>query len=152
MIEEIHEEATDERSFGTKKSALETMRKIDKSITLAPSTLGHEVRKHFQCEPCLEKGMIDILKSMNVHERQDMADSTDEKGSFLDKTISLRNKCDSLCIMEGLNDVVKCIEDALEGHWTDEDSNPGESLSPQDPCPEESSDGLREDEKNNGSD
>lgn len=69
MIEQIRDEATCECSFGRKRSALETLRKIGKSITMVPSTLGHEVRKHFECDPCIQEGMLDILKSMNLEEK-----------------------------------------------------------------------------------
>lgn len=81
-----------------------------------------------------------------------MAQATDEKGSFLDKAISLRNECDGLCIMEGLNDVVKCMEDALEGIWTDADSDPGESRSDLDALEERDSDEGHDDEENDGRD
>lgn len=51
-IRTIHKQASGECSFGTKKSAMETLRKMGKSIALAPSTLGSEVRKHFSHDPC----------------------------------------------------------------------------------------------------
>lgn len=71
-IKEIGKDATDHASYGTKKNALETLRKIGKTIALADDTIGHEVRKQFQWETCLEKTMLRIAKSMTAEERAKM--------------------------------------------------------------------------------
>ena len=68
--------------------------------------------------------MYEILKHTTLFERQDMAEVTDEKGRFLDKVIWPKNELSGLCIME-LDEVVEIMEQALERHCTDEDTDPG---------------------------
>jgi type II secretory ATPase GspE/PulE/Tfp pilus assembly ATPase PilB-like protein len=59
MISTISQKASAQHtSFGTKRSALETLRKIGKTICLSGDTVGHEVRKQFQHESALEDAMI----------------------------------------------------------------------------------------------
>lgn len=100
IIESIGNEASGQRSFATKKSALETLRKIGEILVLAPSTLGSEVQKQFQYGDYLRDAMVGILESMSLDEKQDMAEATDEKGRFLDKVIWIRNAFDDLCVMD----------------------------------------------------
>lgn len=113
IIDSIRKGAGVNCTFGTRNSALENLRKIGKSIVLTDDTLGSEVRKGFQCEDFLRDGMYEILKTMDVLERQQMAEATDKKGSFLDKVIWLNDELSRYC-MPGLDDVVKTMEDALE--------------------------------------
>jgi hypothetical protein len=84
-VKSIRRQAHADTSFGTRKSALETLRKIGKSIVLAPSTLGHEVLKQMQEDATLPEAMLAILASMTVEERLAAAHSADEKGSLLQK-------------------------------------------------------------------
>ena len=81
-------------SFGTRKSALETLRKIGKSLMMAPSTLGSEVKKQLAYDPTLPDAMERILLEITVKQEQrlEVARSTDEKGSFIDKFVELQNE------------------------------------------------------------
>ena len=113
-IEAIREQVKPESSFGTKKNALETLRKIGKSICLAPDTLGHEVVKQFQSDDCLEDAMKEILQTMTAEERIDIAKSTDAKGQFMDKMDELVGLADGYCIFEALTEIVRMLEGGAE--------------------------------------
>ncbi|KAK6392198.1 hypothetical protein LTR65_003970 [Meristemomyces frigidus] len=112
-IASIEKQAHPDTSYGTKKSALETLRRIGKSIMLAPSTLGHEVIKHMQEDDALPNAMISILESMSVDERLRLADSSDEKGCFYDRVGELVADADDLCIFEELSSVVELLDGAV---------------------------------------
>lgn len=102
-------------SFGTKKSALETLRKIGKSVTLAPSRLGSEVIKQFQYEDCVEDTMKAILLGISEDDIKKVAQAADEKGMFVDKVDELQASAAGLCIMEGLEEVLNILDDAIDG-------------------------------------
>jgi hypothetical protein len=55
--------------YGTKKSVLETLRKIRKTIVLSTGTIEHEDRNQLQYEMCLEKAMLRIARSIATEER-----------------------------------------------------------------------------------
>jgi hypothetical protein len=60
-------------SFGTRRSGLETLRKIGKSVALAGGAgevLGREVVKIFLFDTCLESTMLRIARSFTADERE----------------------------------------------------------------------------------
>jgi hypothetical protein len=99
-IKAIGKEAKDHASFGTKKSALETLRKIGKSIALGDDTIGHEIKKQFQWENCLEETMLRIAKGMTAEERAKMFTK-----EFKEKLEELEDLAEDHCIFEKLKDV-----------------------------------------------
>lgn len=114
-IEYIRKNATKaDATSPTKQSALETLRKIGKSVTLAPSTLGSEVQKQLGSDDCLERAMIEIVLSLNMAERKMVALSEDEKGRFVDKVEALWGESDGLCIFERLPEVLALLAAAVE--------------------------------------
>jgi hypothetical protein len=65
-IAEIGEQAGQSpASFGTKKSALETLRKIGKTVILSGDTIGHRVRKRFQADGTFGNAMLQIVGKLN---------------------------------------------------------------------------------------
>lgn len=101
-------------TFGTKQSALETLRKIGKSIVLAPSTLGSEVRKQFQRDDCLEEAMLDVLASLQIDQRKQIALAEDAKGKFVDKVDELWKTAGGLCILTRMKEVWENLRAAIE--------------------------------------
>jgi hypothetical protein len=100
-IEAINKATPEHASFGTKKSALETLRKIGKSIALGNAdVLGHEVQKQFQWDHSLETTMLRIAESMSVEERNKFMTA-----EFEDKLLELERLGDDHCIFESLKDV-----------------------------------------------
>lgn len=114
VIETISKRATPDSSLGTKISALETLRKIGKSIALSGGdTLGHEVIKCFQTTDVLEEAMSEILESMA--EAGCVSGMSDE---FIDKLEELIKLGEGRCIFAGLSGTLAFFEK--------EDENPDE--------------------------
>ncbi|RYC61651.1 hypothetical protein CHU98_g4569 [Xylaria longipes] len=85
-ITAIGEQTRAESSYGTKLSALETLRKIARTVLLADDTLGHEVRKQFQEDSCIADEMLRIAQSMSPEEQLRAGATSDEKGSLAEKS------------------------------------------------------------------
>jgi hypothetical protein len=114
-------------SFGTKRSALETLRKIGKTICLSGDVIGYEVRKQFQHESALEDAMSAIVAEMSVDECQEMCAIHDGRSSFLIKMEELLQLSGGYCLFARLEDVLVSLagevdEDGDEdGDGEDED-------------------------------
>ena len=105
-------------NFGTKRSALETLRKIGKSICLSGDgdVVGHEVRKNFQYDTHLEDAMYEIVRSMAVSERE-----TIMRTEWKSKLYELEELGQSYCVFENLCKVI----DVVEGKAAEEDDDEG---------------------------
>jgi hypothetical protein len=95
-------------SFGTRRSALETLRKIGKTICLSSNdTLGHEVQKQFNSCSDSEDAMLAILEHMTEAERRAMMAGDDGRGhSFLNQLLELQSLADDNCVFPNLKDVI----------------------------------------------
>lgn len=67
-IDSIGTQVKPESSLGTKINAIETIRKIAKTILLAGDTLGHEVRKQFSYDTSISGNLVAILEEMTPEE------------------------------------------------------------------------------------
>ena len=103
-IKAIGKDTPAHASFDTKKSALQTLRKIGKTIALSTDVVGHEVRIQFQSESCLEMTMLRIVKSMTQRERAMVL--TDELEEKLEE---LEGLAEDHCIFERLKDVRRVL-------------------------------------------
>lgn len=120
-IKAIGKAATPHASYGPKKSALETLRKIGKTIALSTGTIGHEVQKQFQWDHYLERTMLQIAKSMTDEEQAKML--TDE---FAEKLVELEGLAEDHCIFEKLKDVRLVLsgeQASSDGKTEDEDED-----------------------------
>ena len=99
-IKTIKKKCTKNASFETKKNALETLRKIAKSICLSDGIMGHEIRKSFQWDPLLMPTMLDIAKSLTVAEIERLRPWCD------DKLVELYGISDGYCIFENVDQVI----------------------------------------------
>ena len=102
-VEEISQSVVEYSSYGTKRSAIETLRKIGKSICLSGDELGRQVKKQFQWNFCLQDAMNHVVQSMTADEKAEM--KMLNGGQFLDKLEELIDLSEDLCIFEGLEDV-----------------------------------------------
>lgn len=93
-------------SFATKRSGLETLCKIGKTICLSDYGLGYEVRKQFEHETALEDAMIDIVFTMNDEERVEMCAVSDGRSTFLQKMELLRRFGGECGLFDGLGRVL----------------------------------------------
>jgi hypothetical protein len=110
----VGQASTHHASFGTKRSALETLRKIGKTICMSSNdTLGHEVQKQFSHESSFVDAVKSILDVMSDEECDKMCDLNDGRSSFLVKMEELRKLSDDYCCFEGFDKVVAL----LAGTW-----------------------------------
>jgi hypothetical protein len=116
IIRGIARDARKNASYGTKRSALVTIRKIGKSICLAPSTLGSEVRKHMGHDNALTDTMTAIMEGMNFDERVRMGeeDDGDGKGDFFSEVIELRNMAAGYCLFGDLGEAIDIMADPAQ--------------------------------------
>jgi hypothetical protein len=117
-IEVINKATPEHASFGTKKSALETLRKIGKTIALSSDVVGHEVRIQFQGETCLEKTMLRIARGMTAEERAKVL--TEEFDAKLEE---LEQLAEGHCILEKMSYVRRVLsgEDVSSDEGEEED-------------------------------
>lgn len=125
-IETIASKTKKESSHATKLSALETLRKIAKTILLSDGDcLGSEVRKSFQSDTCLEDAMLGILESMTDDEIYEAGENISEIGkpSLLYKVEWVESEVKGYCVFESMGDVVAAFEranpDNIQGQSTD---------------------------------
>ncbi|KAJ8119647.1 hypothetical protein O1611_g10562 [Lasiodiplodia mahajangana] len=131
-INSIGDETHPQSSYGTKLSAIETLRKIAKTILLAEDTLGSEVRKEFQHETCLSDIMLRVAESMSPEEQRCAGANTDAKGSLATKLRWVCDEAKSYCLegFDGLRDVLALIEprDLVSEHGKDRLQQPRMSM------------------------
>lgn len=103
------------------RSALETLRKIGKTICLSADTLGHEFQKHFQHGDDLECAKQSIVDYMSQEQRNAVLDADDDdgKGNFEEKMIELIDLCDGRCIFEGLQEVLDDLNGDVDAEGVD---------------------------------
>jgi hypothetical protein len=102
-IQAIADRAYATSSYGTKLSALETLRKIAKTVLLTKDTLGYEVRKQFQYETILADTMLAIAESMTEDEQLRAGENNpDGKGTLSSKLNRVAHETRSLSI-DGLD-------------------------------------------------
>ena len=97
-IEAIAKECPEDASFETKKNALETCRKIGKTVCISNSVIGDEVRKNFKYVPGVVTTMWPIADSLTAEERRRIID-----GEFGEKLLELENLAIKYLIFEGLD-------------------------------------------------
>ncbi len=105
-------------SFKTKESALETLRKIGKSICLSNGIIGREIRKYYQWGGRLVPTMSTIVKSLTNEEMEKLRPWCDEK------LVELQRLSAGYCIFEDLIEVVDLwVGDAESEDIGSSDSN-----------------------------
>lgn len=114
-IESIGSQVSLDSSFGTKLSALETLRKIAKTVLLSTNCLGHEVRKEFQYDACLTTPLRNIAVYMDEDEARTAGHNVSEqgKGTLLEKMKWVLGEWKSYCL--GGTDDLLAVVDRLAG-------------------------------------
>ena len=118
-FETIQRRCPQTASFKTKENALETLRKIGKSICLSNGIIGHEVRKDYQSGGELVPVMFQIAESLTEDEAERLRPWCE------DKLVELKRLADGYCIFEGLDEVIELWGWAEEGEDEDEGSGDG---------------------------
>jgi len=128
IIKSISRQTPDHACFSTKRSAMETLRKIGKTICLGNGCIGHEVHKGFQYNSCLEDAMLRIVEGMSEEERDDLVCEAAD-GEFLDKMVELGALKKGYCLFEGLDAVVALLEGVSDGDEDGEEDDEEEEES-----------------------
>ena len=116
-IEKIRKGCPKTASFKTKENALETLRKIGKSICLSNGVVGHEIRIFYQGKTSLVSTMLGIAKSLTYEELENLRPWCDEKLAELQKLAH------GYCILEGLNEVIDLWGDEYGDDESSSDDN-----------------------------
>lgn len=116
----IQQQCPKHASFGTKKNALETLRKIAKSICLSTGIIPREIRNDGGGE--LMEVMATIVSSLTDEQRGQLKPWCDDKLSELQKMAH------ESCIFEDVSEIIDLIhddgdEDEVEDEVEDEDSD-----------------------------
>lgn len=105
-IDEIADNVYVESSFGTKSSAVETLRKIGKSICLAGDTLGREVKQQFEWTGAYVPGILKCLEAMTAEERARLCEVNTE---LVPKFEELIKYCNDNCIFNQEGELEECL-------------------------------------------
>lgn len=118
-FETIRTRCPETASVKTKESALETLRKIGKSICLSHGVVGREIRKNYSSGGSLVPVMLDIAESLTDEEAERLRPWCD------DKLVELQEIADRHCIFEELGQVIELWGGDEEGEDEDEDNSNG---------------------------
>lgn len=95
----------------TRFNGLSVLRKIGKTIALSSTdTLGHEVQKQFQWDPCLEEGMLKIVSAMKPEERRAIRVDKSGPEALWPKLLELKDLGKGYCLFEKLGEVLDLLE------------------------------------------
>ena len=108
-----------------KEDALETLRKIGKSICCSNGFVGREIRKGYQYDEALESTMLEIGESLTYEESERLRPWRD------DKLVELQRNADGCCIFEGLGKVIQLWggDEEVEGEGSSDNNEEGDSQS-----------------------
>lgn len=111
-IEDIRDRCPPYASYVTKFSALETLRKIGKTIIMSnDDELGREVQNDFGHDTVIEDAIKDIIEPMTSEERKDLMQEPCGDMIWMDKLKELHNLGEDYGIFESLADVIALLED-----------------------------------------
>jgi len=122
-IDAIRDEASKPGTlFASRRSALETLRKIAKMVCCAPGKIGRAVRYHFRDHGRLEHAMRSILRGMTEKERKDMCEAERGGATFLWKMEELEGLAEEHRIWERIGKVIKSLCSGIVEQSDGEDS------------------------------
>ncbi|KAK8209266.1 hypothetical protein IWZ01DRAFT_542094 [Phyllosticta capitalensis] len=103
IICSISKKASKYPSYGTRKNAIMTLRKIGKSIALSVGVIPREVRKSYDSSPNnFDDAFLYLAKSFKSWERASILKEEENIGSFEDKLVELIEDSRGYCIFPGL--------------------------------------------------
>jgi hypothetical protein len=145
IIQSIAEQAGERHaSFGTKASALETLRKIGMTICASSGdTLGSEVRKQFSHDSEFVDAMQTVVDALSDAECEKMCAVHDGRSTFLQKMEELKSVASGYCCFKGLAEVIDALTRAADNEEGEEEEAEEE---------EEEGDSDEHDSEDDGSD
>ena len=107
-IEKVRRSCPKTASFKTKENALETLRKIGKSICLSNGVVGHEIRKSCGRQTTLISTILGIAESLANEEIERLRPWCN------DKLVELQGIANGYCVFEDLAEVIDLWGDDRE--------------------------------------
>ena len=109
-IKDIRDRSPAHANLSTKVNALETLRKIGKTIALsAGDTMAREIRLSFQRNSILEDTMMGIVQSMTAEERETTSYEPHEDVTWIEKLEELKGIADGYSLFESLDEVLELL-------------------------------------------
>ncbi|KAK3647032.1 hypothetical protein LTR56_008198 [Elasticomyces elasticus] len=108
-IEEVRADGHIHASYGTKKSALNTLREIGIELVFPRTLLAHEVAQRFRNDGQITSLMLAILRSMSAEDIIRLARTTSNSGTFLGKTKELVKVARDRGMLLGIGRVVEIL-------------------------------------------
>ncbi|KAK3641362.1 hypothetical protein LTR56_011390 [Elasticomyces elasticus] len=97
-------------SYGTKKSALNTLREIGSELVFPRTLLAHEVAQRFRNDGQIPYIMLEILESMSSENILRLARTTSSSGTFLGKMKELVKVAHDRGLLLGIGRIVERLE------------------------------------------
>ncbi|KAK5675817.1 hypothetical protein LTS10_011548 [Elasticomyces elasticus] len=97
-------------SYGTKKSALNTLREIGSELVFPRTLLAHEVTLRFRNDGQIPYAMLVILESMSAEDIERLARATSKSGTFLGKMKELAKVAHDRAMLHPIGRIVEILE------------------------------------------
>lgn len=137
---------TDLASYGTRRSAAVTMRKILKSVLLAGDCLGRYV--HQNCYGLDDEFMTLLNEAFDEEELEKLAGYTEKGVAFIDQVQEVADLAKEYCILGRLSEAVQL----LDGQYGEGEEDDEEEEEEEDEKDEEEEDQGDEDDEDGGED
>lgn len=128
-LETIGNEVRPISSWETKRSAMETLRKITRVILDSSGVIADEIKKDFRYDSSVNKAFLKVVRTMSTEERARMCKVDDGTGPFSDRLVDTVRICNAedWGICEGLDDVVDLLLESIEDDvdYDDDDDKEG---------------------------
>lgn len=112
-------------SWETKKSAMETLRKITMVILDSSGVIADEIRKDFRYDSSVNDAFFKVVRTMDIEERERMCKVDDGSGPFSERLVDTVRICNAedwnICV--GLDDVVDLLLESVEDDPDDDDED-----------------------------
>lgn len=112
-------------SWETKRSAMETLRKITMVLLDSSGIIADEIRKDFRYDSSVNDAFLKVVRTMDTEEKIRMCKVDDGGGPFSDRLVDTVRICNAedWNICEGLDDIVDLLLESIEddGDYDDDE-------------------------------
>ncbi|TID18418.1 hypothetical protein E2P81_ATG06341 [Venturia nashicola] len=128
-VRTIGDEVQTISSWETKRSAMETLRKITMVILDSSGVIADEIRKDFRYDSSVNDAFLKVMGTMDTEERARMCQVDDGTGPFSERLVDTVRICNAedWNICAGLDDVVDLLLESVDDDPDFEDEDDDES-------------------------
>lgn len=128
-VRTIGDEVQTISSWETKKSAMETLRKLTMVILDSSGVIADEIRKDFRYDSSVNDAFLKVARTMSTEERARMCKVDDGGGPFSDRLVDTVRICNAgdwnICV--GLDNIVDMLLESVEDELDYDDDDEAES-------------------------